>query len=69
LLATSGWILDVATETWFELAGIPDDDDTTRRNLLSAGPDAIAFGGERWQESFRGELLGEAWIWRSTPGR
>jgi hypothetical protein len=40
--------------------------------VVTAGADAVVFGGERWRNGLDlddGELLGDAWLWRSgrTP--
>jgi len=62
-----GTYLDLDTATWHELPDLPDSVDYERRNVLTAGSDIIAFGGERWRvgNAGPGEILTDAWIWRS----
>jgi len=64
---THGWLLDLRTDTWIELPEVPDPPEHTRRNVVAAGTDLVAFGGERWSDGGDpgGEVLGDAWIWRS----
>jgi len=64
-----GLLLDLASMTWIDMPGIPsdgsaDDDSYTSRTVIPAGRNAVAFGGARWSKA-EGELLGDAWIWRS----
>jgi DNA-binding CsgD family transcriptional regulator len=63
--ATSGWFLDLTTDEWARLPELPSFGEYERRNVMTAGTNAISFGGERWGGSFDGEILGDAWIWRS----
>jgi hypothetical protein len=62
--STSGWLLDLATGAWVELPALPEPTADTQRPIVTAGADAVVFGGARWDGS-DGELLGDAWIWRS----
>jgi hypothetical protein len=65
-LATSGPLLDVAAAAWIDVPAL--DTEFTERAVASAGADAFVFGGVRWPEQAKGELLGDAWIWRSGRG-
>ena len=47
---------------------IPPLDGRSSSGLTAVGRDLFVVGGERWESSDDGELLGEAWLWRA-PGR
>ena len=61
-----GVLLDLATMTWIDMPAIPADEAVygRRRTVVAAGRDAVAFGGEGLEHP-EGELLGDAWIWRT----
>ncbi len=64
-------MLDLTTDTWFDMPDIDraDDSVTTQRSLAAAGPYGFAFGGARFDpENSRGTLLAEAWLW-TPPSR
>jgi hypothetical protein len=63
-IATSGLLLDLTSRSWIDLPRLPKASNT-ERTVLTAGPDAFVFGGVRWVGGTKGELLGDAWIWRS----
>jgi hypothetical protein len=72
MYATEGWLLDLGSGSWIELPQLPGSGGYTQRIVVTAGADAVVFGGERWSDDLDlddGELLGDAWIWRSgrTP--
>ena len=69
IYGTIGWFLDVESGSWIELPELPEPGAHVQRPIVSAGADAVVFGGERWRDGLDGELLGDAWIWRSgrTP--
>lgn len=67
-VATGGSLLDLESRSWIDLPRLPDATAYTERTVLSAGPDAFVFGGVRWLDGTNGELLGDAWIWRSGRG-
>jgi hypothetical protein len=71
IYAARGWLLDLDAGSWIELPELPESPEYTRRNVVTAGADAVVFGGERWEDGSDGELLGDAWMWRSgrTPDR
>lgn len=61
-------MLDLTTDSWFQMPDIDDENDgaTVSRTFAGAGPYGFAFGGSRFEENdFTGELLGDAWLW--TP--
>ncbi len=71
-LSTDGWLLDLTTDSWLQMPPLDAEDSGAapsaiyvRRDVLTAGTDAIAFGGERWAGTDAGTVLNEAWIWRS----
>ena len=63
--ATGGSVLDLTSGSWIDLPRLPDAGSYTERTVLTAGSDAFVFGGVRWDGGTKGELLGDAWIWRS----
>ena len=69
IYGTKGWLLDLASGSWIELPQLPESGAYTQRMVVTAGTDAVVFGGERWRDGLDGELLGDAWMWRSgrTP--
>jgi hypothetical protein len=72
IYATEGWLLDLESRSWIELPQLPGSDTYTQRMVVTAGADAVVFGGESWGDGLDlddGQLLGDAWIWRSgrTP--
>ncbi|WP_155858739.1 hypothetical protein [Candidatus Blastococcus massiliensis] len=44
----------------------PDRDGAYDRSGAALGRDLVIFGGQRWPESSRGELLRDAFLW-SAP--
>jgi hypothetical protein len=66
---TTGSLLDLESGSWIDLPDLPESGDHTRRMVVTAGADAVVFGGERRTSDYDGELLGDAWMWRSgrTP--
>jgi hypothetical protein len=60
-----GLVLDLTSMTWIERPAIPgtSTDSYVRYSVVSAGRQAVAFGGEAWNDP-GGELLDDAWIWR-----
>ena len=71
IYATEGWLLDLNAGSWIELPQLSGSGHT-QSTVVTAGADAVVFGGERWSDDpdlDSGELLGDAWIWRSgrTP--
>jgi hypothetical protein len=69
IYGTNGWLLDLESGSWIELPELPEPGAEIQRPVVAAGADAVVFGGERWRDGLDGELLGDAWIWRSgrTP--
>lgn len=69
IFGASGWLLDLAAGAWIELPALPGPAGDAQRPIVTAGADAVVFGGERWRDGVDGEPLGDAWIWRSgrTP--
>jgi hypothetical protein len=65
-LSPGGSLLDLESRSWVELPPLPGHRDGDERAVVSAGADAFVFGGVRWTGG-RGELLGDAWIWRPHP--
>lgn len=83
--ARSDLVFDPSVGAWEELPADPlslgfdrttfpqlSGSGNTQRMVVTAGTDAVVFGGERWSDDpdhDAGELLGDAWIWRSgrTP--
>jgi hypothetical protein len=60
-----GWVLDADAGTWMRVPSLDGDDaDVSRGSVTAAGRDPIVFGGVRWSDGPRGELLNDAWIWR-----
>ncbi len=66
--ASEGSLLDLETNSWIELSPIPGHRTDDERRVVSAGADAFVFGGVRWAGKGSGELLADAWIWRSGRG-
>jgi hypothetical protein len=68
---TEGWLLDLESGSWIELPQLPGSETDTRPMVVAAGADAVVFGGGRWAQGndVDGELLGDAWIWRSGRTR
>jgi hypothetical protein len=67
IYATEGWLLDLNAGSWIELPQLSGSG-SYQRMVVTAGADAVVFGGERWRDDHdldEGELLGDAWIWRS----
>ena len=65
-LATGGPLFDLDSNKWIDLPPLVGTSPNTIRTVLSAGPDAFVFGGEEWSSGTSGgDLLGDAWIWRS----
>lgn len=64
--AGAGLLLDLTTMSWRAVPAAPGVgfDPYLDRIVVAAGRDVVAFGGQLWASS-RGELLGDAWIWRS----
>jgi hypothetical protein len=60
-------LLDLVSMSWIDMPAIPSDDaeSYSRRTVVPAGRNAVAFGGQRWVNNSEGELLGDAWIWRT----
>jgi hypothetical protein len=60
-----GWVLDAGAGTWTRVPSLDGEDAQVDRGIVTAaGRDLIVFGGVRWSEGPRGELLNDAWIWR-----
>jgi hypothetical protein len=61
-----GWVLDAVAGEWAAVPPLEGDDRlVSGRSVAAAGRDLLAFGGARWDGGeMRGELLGEAWLWR-----
>ena len=64
-ITTGGSLLDLESNAWIEFPDLPGQRVGEERTVVSAGADAFVFGGVRWADGMRGELLGDAWIWRS----
>ena len=64
IYGTEGLLLDLGSNTWIELPALLESGDYTQRQVITAGRDAVVFGGQRW-DGDHGELLGDAWIWRA----
>ena len=62
---TGGSLLDLESNSWIEFPHLPGQRAGEERTVVSAGADAFVFGGVRWADGMRGELLDDAWIWRS----
>lgn len=60
----SGWALDMATETWFELPPPPDSADEGQA-LTWAGDQFFVWGGVRW-DGMEPAILDTGWIWDPT---
>lgn len=67
-LAPAGGLLDLVSGRWVELPPPPGTTEGTERPVMTAGADALVYGGQRWPAGGKGELLGDAWIWRSGRG-
>jgi hypothetical protein len=66
IYGTEGWLLDLGSGSWIELPQLPGSGSDTQRMVVTADADAVVFAGERWSGGLDdGELLGDAWIWRS----
>ena len=63
-----GWVLDAVAGEWTQVPPLDGDDQiVSGRSVAAAGRDLLAFGGARWPGGDgRGELLGEAWLWRAA---
>jgi hypothetical protein len=61
-----GWVFDAVAGEWTAVPPLEGDDRlVSGRSVAAAGRDLLAFGGARWDGGeMRGELLGEAWLWR-----
>jgi hypothetical protein len=63
--APRGWVLDLPSERWIEIAPLDDRVDFwTSTGITSIGRNLFLFGGERWNNEGVGSLLGDAWIWQ-----
>ena len=62
-----GWVLDAVAGGWTQVPPLDGDDQiVSGRSVAAAGRDLLGFGGARWPgDGGRGELLGEAWLWRA----
>lgn len=62
-----GWVLDAVAGEWTRVPPLDRDHQSVDgRAVTAAGGDLLAFGGARWNGGeMRGELLGEAWLWRA----
>jgi hypothetical protein len=58
-----GWVFDAEAEDWVRVPRLDPDDDPVSRGVTAVGRDMIVFGGVRWGDTSRGELLDEAWMW------
>ena len=64
LTRLDGWMLDLTSDTWFELPAIPGDGDGMRRPFAGAGPYGVAVGGGRFGGDHpNGAQHGDAWLW------
>jgi hypothetical protein len=64
--APQGSLLDLVSGRWVELPPPPGTRERTQRSVITAGADALVVGGQDWPSGGgEGELLGDAWLWRS----
>jgi len=59
-----GLVLDIGGREWFEMPSLDESADF-QRQVWAVGPDAFVFNGASFAEDLEGELLEDAWIWRS----
>jgi hypothetical protein len=64
--AIRGWVLDAAAEKWLRVPQLDSPDAAVSRGVTAVGRDMVVFGGVRFGDAARGELLDEAWMW-SVP--
>ncbi len=61
-----GWVLDLATGDWIEIAPLDDRIDFwVGGGITAVGRDLLLVGGERWTDDGTGGLLNEVWLWRA----
>jgi hypothetical protein len=66
--AYRGWVLELSTGHWREVLRLDEGENVAGRASVAAGRDLFVYGGMDWAAADHGRLLGDAWLWRVTPG-
>lgn len=67
--AYRGRVLDLSSGRWREVPRLDEAENVSGRASVAAGRHLFVYGGVHWTAAGQGRLLGEAWLWRTTPLR
>lgn len=67
--AYRGRVLELSSGQWREVPRLEEAENVAGRASVAAGRHLFVYGGVHWTASGQVRLLGDAWLWRTTPLR
>jgi hypothetical protein len=67
--AYRGRVLELSSGQWREVPRLDEAENVAGRTFVAAGRQLFVYGGVHWTASGQVRLLGDGWLWRTTPLR